>query len=252
MLDFLNQNSGALTEVFSAAVALSTVVYAALTSKLVAETRKMRQAQTEPNVEVVVRPREEWINHVHVYVRNIGLGPAYEITFNTQVERGGKGAHTLIDDFTKAHFFKTGLSYLGPGQEVTSNLSQMTERFDEKIQSVLIFDVMYRSATHQAFQKRFRIDFSEFKGRTQIGRPLLYAIAQHLEKIQQDFHHLTTGFKRIKADTYNREDRQQEEQEWEERHASLVAEIKKAEGSDSQRGDDDLPSTSLNKVDTRT
>lgn len=176
----------------------------------------MRQAQTEPKVEVVIKPREEWISLIHVYVRNIGLGPAYDISFEITAEKGDDGAQALIDDFTKANFFKTGLKYLGPAQELVSDLSQMTEKYDQKIESVLVFDVHYRGATGRLYQENFRLDFSEFKGRTQIGRPHLYAIAQHLEKIQKDFHNLAAGFKRIKADVYDNEDREHERKEWEE------------------------------------
>jgi hypothetical protein len=186
----------------------------------------MRQAQTEPKVEVIIKPREEWISLIHVYVRNIGLGPAYDISFNITAEKGGEGAQALIDDFTKANFFKTGLKYLGPGQELVSDLSQMTEKFEQKIESVLVFNVCYRGATGKPYQEKFRLDFSEFKGRTQIGTPHLYAIAQHLEKIQNDFHSLATGFKRIKADVYDSEDREQERREREERRNELLAKNK--------------------------
>ncbi len=216
MFEFLSQNSGTLTVIFTTVVTIATVVYAVLTAILVAETRRMRQAQTEPKVEVVIKPREEWISLIHVYVRNIGLGPAYDISFTITAEKGGEGAQALIADFTKANFLRTGLTYLGPGQELISGFSQMTEKFDQKIESVLIFEVRYRSATGKAYQENFRIDFSEFKGRTQIGKPHLYAIAQHLEKIQKDFHHLATGFKRLKADVYNNDDRERERKEWEE------------------------------------
>lgn len=132
MLDFLNQNSGALTVIFTAVVTISTVVCAVLTALLVAETRRMRQVQTEPKVEVIVKSREEWISFIHVYVRNIGLGPAYDIAFDIVAETGGEGARALIDDFTKANFFQTGLKYLGPGQEVVSGYTRMTEQFEEK------------------------------------------------------------------------------------------------------------------------
>lgn len=75
-----------------------------------------------------------------------------------------------------------------------------------------------------------RLDFSEFKGRTQIGKPHLYAIAQHLEKIQKDFHNLATGFKRIKADIYNNEEREQEKRAWEGQRA-LIAKDKETKNS---------------------
>lgn len=218
--------------IFTGVVTLSTVVYAILTGLLVAETRRMRQAQTEPRVEVTIKPREEWISLIHVYVRNIGLGPAYEISFEVTAEAGEEGAKALIQDFTRTQFFTTGLRYLGPGQEVISDYSQMTEKFEAKIESVLIFVVRYKSATGKDYMDRYRIDFSEFKGRTQIGKPHLYAIAQYLEKIQQDFNRLATGFNRIKADVYNSEDREKERKEWEEHREQLIAESKKrSEGS---------------------
>jgi len=218
--------------IFTGVVTLSTIVYAILTGLLVAETRKMRQAQTEPRVEVIIKPREEWINLVHVYVRNIGLGPAYKISFDIVAEAGEEGAKALIQDFTRTQFFKSGLRYLGPGQEVISDYSQMAEKFETKIESVLIFAVRYKSATGKDYINRYRIDFSEFKGRTQIGKPHLYAIAQHLEKIQQDFSRLATGFNRIKADVYNSEDREKEKKEWEERREQIIEKSKKqGEGS---------------------
>jgi hypothetical protein len=180
---------------------------------------------------VIIKPREEWIHLVNVYVRNIGLGPAYDLSFDITAETGGEGAQALIDDFTRAHFLKTGIKYVGPGQEVVSDYSQLTEKFGDKIESVLVFRVRYKSATGKLYQERFRIDLSEFKGRTQIGKPHLYAIAQHLEEIQRDFHKLVTGFNRISADIYDAEDREREQKEWEERRDNLFAENKKSSGS---------------------
>ena len=50
ILEFLNQNSGAFSVLFSGLVALATVVYVVLTWKLVSETKKMRKVQTEPKI----------------------------------------------------------------------------------------------------------------------------------------------------------------------------------------------------------
>lgn len=213
--------------IFTGVVTISTVVYAILTGLLVAETRRMRQAQTEPRVEVIIKSREEWISLIHVYVRNVGLGPAYDITFEISAEAGEEGAKALIENFTRAQFFNTGLRYLGPGQEVVSDHSQMTEKFESKIESVLIFVVRYKGSTGKNYMNRYRIDLSEFKGRTQIGKPHLYAIAQHLEKIQQDFSRIATGFNRIKADVYSSEDREKEEKEWKVEREQIIEKTKK-------------------------
>ncbi len=68
MLEFMNKNSGGLMVLFTAVVTFSTVMYAFLTARLVSETRQMRRAQTDPRIEVVVKPREEWINFLNLFV----------------------------------------------------------------------------------------------------------------------------------------------------------------------------------------
>jgi hypothetical protein len=71
-------------------VTISTVVYSILTGKLVSETTKMRQVQTEPKIEITIKPFDFAINIVRLHVRNIGLGPAINVTFNMKVISGGK------------------------------------------------------------------------------------------------------------------------------------------------------------------
>jgi hypothetical protein len=58
LFEFLNKNSGALSVLFSAAVTVATVVYAILTWKLVRETMLLREAQTEPRIEITAQPFE--------------------------------------------------------------------------------------------------------------------------------------------------------------------------------------------------
>ena len=202
--------------VFTAVVTISTVVYAILTGVLVKETRRLREAQTEPKIEILLKPREEFINIVQLFVRNIGLGPAYNIGFATKVLAGGEGAEELINDLTKNNFFVTGLKYLGPGQQVRSHYSQMTKNFEAKIQSVLEFSVNYQSASRRHYSEQFCIDMGEFKGLTQLGTPHLSAISKNIEAIKNDIHHLLTGFRRIKADIFTAKDRKREEKEHEE------------------------------------
>jgi hypothetical protein len=210
VLHYLNSNSGILMLLFSAVVAISTVFYVRLTRSLVEETRKMRQAQTDPKIEVILKPREEWINMVYVCVRNIGLGPAYDISFQIDKEGNAAGAEALIHDFTEAKFFATGLRYLSPNEEVFSNYTLMTKQLEEKIGAVLLFAVRYRNAVGRSFIDSYRIDFSEWSGRRQGGIPFLYTISQSLENIQKDLHSLTLGFNRLSVNMYGKNDREEE------------------------------------------
>ena len=54
MIEFLNNNSGALNAIFSLVVAIATVAYVFLTRSVVNETLLLRKAQTDPLVSISV------------------------------------------------------------------------------------------------------------------------------------------------------------------------------------------------------
>lgn len=213
MIEFLIENSGGLMVVFTAVVTISTVVYAFLTARLASETRKMRLAQTDPKIEVVVKPREEWINFMNLYVRNIGMGPAYDLNFQFHAEASPEGAEMLIKDFTESAFLKSGLRYLGPGEKAESNVTAIHEGYDKKIEAVLGVQVRYRNSSGREIKETFRLDFSEFRGLSRLGEPHLYAIAQSLSKIQKDVDHIASGFRRLRVDVFTEEDRIREREQ---------------------------------------
>ncbi len=213
LLEFLNKNSGALTVLFTAVVTVATAVYAALTWVLVKETRMMREVQTEPKLQVTVSSFDFAIHIVRLHVRNVGLGPALNVTFKSKVLAGGQSAEKLLAEFTDVNFFSVGLKHFGPGQERVSAYTQLTEDHDGKMASVIAIDVTYSSSTGKRYSDSLVVDMSELKGGYQLGKPYAYAIAQSLERMQKDIHHLTTGFHRIKANIYTSEDRAEESAE---------------------------------------
>lgn len=173
----------------------------------------MREVQTEPKLQVTVSSLDFAINLVRLHVRNVGLGPALNVTFKPKVLAGGLSAEKLLSEFTDVNFFSVGLKHFGPGQERVSAYTQLTEDHDNKMTSVLAIDVTYNSATGKSYRDSLVVDMSELKGSYQLGKPHAYAIAQSLENIQKDIHHLTTGFYRIKANIYTSEDRTEESAE---------------------------------------
>jgi hypothetical protein len=208
LIAYLNSNSGALTVIFTAVVTISTVAYAVLTGSLVSETKKMREVQTEPRIEIALKPLDFAINIVRLHVRNMGLGPARNVRFTSRVSSGGEGAEKLLGEFNKTNFLKNGLKYFGPGHELHSGYTQITKDFDAKVASVLVYDVEYESVTGKKYDDQITIDISELKGMNQLGKPNLYAIAQSIEAIQKEFSHVVSGFKKIHADVYTSEDRE--------------------------------------------
>lgn len=183
MFSWMVQNSEIL---FAGVVAASTVSYALLTWSLVAETKKMREAQTEPKIAVWFRPIEEAINFGLLYIQNIGLGPAFDISFEIKEETETPWGQRLIKDFSEAQFLNTGLNYLGPGQELRSGSTSFSKSPEEEIKAVLPVKIKYSGATKRKYEDVYQLEMTEFKGYSNFGGPPLYSIANNLRRIQED------------------------------------------------------------------
>ena len=105
--------------VFTGVVALSTVVYAVLTWKLVAETRTMRESQTEPRVSIRVESDITGAPGYELVIRNEGQGVARNVSFEFEGDPSYFRKSWLInkppavDDLP---VIMDGLDYLEPKQ----------------------------------------------------------------------------------------------------------------------------------------
>lgn len=181
-LDALNQNAGALNVLFSGIVMLATVVYAVLTARLVAETRKMRRAQTEAEVVVRLQPSETWINPIELVVENVGMGTAYDLTFQATSDQEYAQGKRLAD----LGLFKHGLRVLSPRQTLKTFLMSVVGKTDqiEDPSGPLQFTVVakYRTALGESVGRSFELDLRYLLGLSQVGTPPLQKLARSLEK----------------------------------------------------------------------
>jgi hypothetical protein len=222
IISFLNANAGVLNLLFAVVVAAATVVYAWLTAKLVAETRQLREAQTEPRIEVFYRPRDEWIALLDIVIKNIGSGPAYDLTFSCSAIVPNKGSEELLSRLKELKSLSSGIAYLGPGQEFFSYWTRMTDNFKEKLETQILVRSNYRSATGRAYARQHVLDLSELKGVERIGEPPLLKIAKNVEKFQEQMQRLSTGFEKLKVDVFTHDDRERERKESEEERERLT------------------------------
>jgi hypothetical protein len=218
-ISYLNANAGALNLLFTGVVAVATVVYAILTSKLVKETRDLREAQTEPRIEVFFRPRDEWMALLDIVVKNIGAGPAYDLRFSIQPLARDETSEHLLQRLNGINSIRTGIAYLGPGQEFSSYWTNVKENFEKKIEVRFHAESSFNSATGRSYRREHNLDLSELKGLEKIGEPPLLKIGKALEKIQDDFHRLAGGARRLRVDVYTANDRTAEEAYWDEQRA---------------------------------
>lgn len=205
MIEILREYNDLIILFFTIAVGISTIVYAILTAKLVVETKKMRKAQTDPEISISLVQSEFSIVFIDLMVENIGLGPALNIKFS------------LINDFklskrnlSEVGFIKNGINYFSPKQCMRLWVASFRE--DEELENKNIeINVNYENSISEKFERKFILSFSQFSDFTQLGTPPLHKIAQKIESIERDFHNLTTGFNKLKVYTFDSDDRDQEE-----------------------------------------
>jgi len=202
-----------LTLLFSGVVAFSTVVYAILTWQLVKENRKIRETQTEPVISIFIVQSEQWINLIDLVVRNIGLGPAYNLEFSVEpdfvYEKGRK--------LSEINFIKNGIQYLPPHQEIRFFLTSLVEDYQTKKETPFKISVIYENYSKKKYKQEYPIDFSIWDGLFFIGKNSLVKISDSLENIKKDLHNLTTGFNKMEIISYAKEDLEREEEkhrEW--------------------------------------
>lgn len=230
-IDEINKNAGFIGLVFSLVVTIATVVTVCLNARLVSETRKMREAQTEPHIQVTYRIRDEWINLLDVAIRNIGLGPAYGISFSLRSETTSEEKNDLVVSLEKLSCFSKGLTYLGPDQEFSSFWTSLFEGQASKLDTRVHITCRYRNATGVEYEIPCVLDLSELKGISRIGEPSLFKISKQLESIAKNVDHFATGFKRLRVDGYTQADRDAENAAWELQRAEFIERSKPSDGS---------------------
>jgi hypothetical protein len=191
----------------------------------------MREAQTEPHIQVTYKIRDEWINLLDVVVRNIGLGPAYDISFELRAEPSNEDKNDLVDSMEKLNCFSKGLVYLGPDQEFSSFWTNLTEGHASKLGTRVFVTCRYRNATGVRYEMPCVLDLSELKGISRIGEPPLLKISKQIESIAKSIDYLASGFKRLKVDGYSQADCDAESAACELERAEFIERHKGSEGS---------------------
>lgn len=178
---------------FSAIVTFSTLIGAALTVLLLRETRRMRQAQTDPKIDVSYEVREEFIAHVDIAVRNIGLGGAYDMRFEAVPVTDDEETKALLAELFQINLIRSGMRYLSPGQAARSFFTNVSVDYRRKLNCAFKVTARYRNDKGRDFEDEYCIDFSELIGLRRVGEPPLHKMAKSLESLQDDVHVLATG-----------------------------------------------------------
>ena len=153
IIEFLNHNSGAI-------LAIVTIVYALITGRMLYETKKMREFQTEPHVFINIQHVERARFLLNMVIQNIGPGPAYNLKFKVdpdiELRRGQK--------LSEINLVKQGFKYLAPNQKLECIVANSIEEAKKKEKTIHAVTVQYENKKKKSYKETFVLDFTEYFG----------------------------------------------------------------------------------------
>lgn len=230
-LSFQTQLELTADSISSWVAALATVAIAVLTFILAMETWRLRAAQIEqieelrrealrPNVEFYLLPAPASFQFINVHIENNGKGAAKNIKFEIKPDAIGeneKNERQLIAQLLSLNMLHNGVASLGSGKERRSfvfSFIEYAEKMGDAVFNIKVsVAISYEDVEGREYKSESLIDFSEFKGISEIGGgDPNHNIYKEIEKIRKvlEGSQTTMTSKRININTYSSEDRDAE------------------------------------------
>lgn len=211
--------------------AFATAAIAILTLILARETWYLRIAQInqidqirisaiKPNLEFFLLSAPAGFQFMNVHIENNGSGAAKDIVFEFSGENGDaltEYEKLIVEKFWSLNILRNGIANLGAGKDRKSFIFSFLD-FSE-IDKKEVFDIKinvkmkYRDIENHEYTSESVLDFSEFKGITEIGGgdPIynLYKETEKMRKVFEGFQSKISS-KRLNINIYSSQDREDE------------------------------------------
>lgn len=168
-------------ETLSLGMLIATLILAVGTLILALETKRMRLAQTEPEIFANLQPQEDKVKVIDLVIGNSGHGTALNIEFEVIPDFEYKKNEFL----SQLSFIQEGIPYLAPNQILKSYLIWLEEvnslPFDELAKPFNI-QIKYENISGKKFKRIYPIDLSPLGSLTSENVP---SIPKNIDKIEE-------------------------------------------------------------------
>lgn len=183
-------------------MAIATIVY-------VAETRRIRQADTEPALSVYTVPHDIHIMILDFVITNYGRGAARNVSFTVEAdwdELRARGVRSL--DVLKR------LTYLPPGEKFRFFFGEAGKLLADPKMKPIPITASYETESGEKRTTGFTLDAQQYDGVSRVGSPPEYESAKALKKIADALDGAIHGLARLKVTTSTDEQLAREHEEW--------------------------------------
>jgi hypothetical protein len=185
--------------------AVATAVLAILTFIYVWLTRRILDSQAMPCVIVSVVHDDKRPTILQLLIRNIGLGLAHDITFNSSRPIPDKAWGIVLADAKEATAMDSGplidgIPALGPGEERRIDWGQFGGLMKNIGEEPIIVKCNFKKDGKPIASTTCKLEVKSFEGTCASERDPGMKCARELEKIAKELNHLGTGFHRLKVE----------------------------------------------------
>jgi hypothetical protein len=161
---------------------ITTIIYAWITGRMLNETKRMRESQTEPIVFITVESIEGARSLLNLVIQNIGQGAAIDLTFKVEPD-------ILLPTnkyLSETNLIKQGFSRLAPKQRIEFLIASAIKIAKQDTKELHRITASYKDRAGKAFEASYSIDFTELFGVPHIAKDPNEAIVNALKSIHQD------------------------------------------------------------------
>jgi len=204
-INAINQNQGVIIVVF-------TFLLVWFNLRIARETRRLREVETEPHVEVYLVPYKGSMNIINMIVKNSGGGPARNIKWKISADFDDLEIHKI--PIANMSLFKV-LHYLPANEKLEFFFGTAVNILKEPKLKPIQIKVEYKN-NHNSNKKTdlFNIDLEPFEGMQRIGTPPDYEMAKALKQMADDFSYFKRGYAKLKVLTKTEKEELEEQEEF--------------------------------------
>lgn len=197
---YIDQHQGLVTTIFAGCTLVFTFVTVIFTGiltllnkRLADETKRMREKDTEPNIEVYIVPHEMSSNFLNMVIKNSGGGPARDISWKLEYDEENIEKKRI--QILKMSLFRI-LHYIPSNEQFKFFFGSAIELLKAPEMKPITVSVKYKNDDRKNEQyKKFTIDIEPLKGMAQIGgEPPLYKIADDIHELKEILRRTISGF----------------------------------------------------------
>ena len=191
IIDFLNQNDGAIITIATLILVGITLWYVIETMRMRRTTQEMLRVSNTPEIQISLLIGRGTFD---LCIENIGTGFAYDVKFAGTIT----SFSPRDEDITLGEYevIKNGISHFGSGKRYRIPLlwTYLEEYLPEE---PLSMDVTYTDSTKKEKKKSFLLDFRKVENYSHPEDPSLDSIAQSLRHIDQTLQKSDRRFDRV-------------------------------------------------------